>query len=65
VTGREHGVEIVAVSRSTWPVWVGGGLAVVVHGRGRGLAWKTREVRGVCSTRELGRDDREEGWSSR
>jgi hypothetical protein len=63
--GRKRGVEIVAVSRSMWPVWVAGGLAVVVHGRGRGLAWETCEVQVCHCACSLGRRGREEGWSSR
>jgi hypothetical protein len=44
---------------------VGGSLAAVVHGRGRGLTWETHEVQGCWCVRSFGQRGRGEGWSSR
>jgi hypothetical protein len=60
---REVGIG--SVPKQTWPERVGGGWAVVVHGRGSGLAWGTREVQGGYYARLLGRGDREGVGSSR
>jgi hypothetical protein len=65
VTGSERGVGIGSVPRPMCSEWVGGGLAVVVHGRGRGLFWGAREVQGCHCVRSFGRRGREKGWSSR
>jgi hypothetical protein len=60
-----RGVEPVAVSRSTWPERVGGGLAAVVHGRGGWFAWGLREVQREGHARWFGREGREKGWRPR
>jgi hypothetical protein len=47
------------VSKTTWPERVRGGWVVVLHRRGSGLSWGTREVQGGCCTCWFGRRDKE------